>query len=150
MDKDLARMSEFVCGMKLASEGIGRGCESCGTDNPWNRRFCRACGAKIVVACGGCDFGNAIADLYCGGCGADLSSFSLVANQQQTQSPPVAAGKPPKPPPLDPGARALARKLSDLNSSNVTHAGKPPPIPKKSGDATADDLGQDQIDALFG
>jgi hypothetical protein len=136
----------------VSNGGIGRACEACDTDNAWNRRFCRACGAKIVAACGGCDFGNAIADLFCGGCGADLATCAD-ANRDEVQSQARPSSQPPKPPlsrKLDPEVQALARKLSDLNNDNVTRSGKPPPTPTNSGDAAADDFGQDQIDALFG
>ncbi len=162
--KDLRDVSDFESGMGQGSNGgIGRACEACDTDNGWNRRFCRACGAKIVAACGACDFGNAIADLFCGGCGGDLAaSASARAASPQAASPQAASARaasarasstPPKPPPpprtLDPEARALARKLSKLNNNNVQTGGKPPSTQANSGD-DADDFGQDQIDALFG
>ncbi len=49
--------------------------------------------------------------------------------------------------------QALARKLARLNSSTVQPSAKaPPPVPAKAkGDgSSADDLGQVQIDVLFG
>ena len=139
--------------MTVASTGgIGRTCEACATENAWNRRFCRACGAKVVARCAGCDFGNAISDSFCGGCGSDLTlDVEELAPQEAAKSVTRPLSPPTPPRPLDPAARALARKLSDLNSDNVrTRAVTPPPVPKNTGDATADDIGQDQIDALFG
>lgn len=135
-----------------STAGIGRTCEACATENAWNRRFCRACGAKVVASCGCCDFGNAISDAFCGGCGSDLAVEVMALQPQEVPTKGVRPPRPPTPPqPLDPAARALARKLSDLNSDNVqTRAVTPPPVPKNAGDTSADDIGQDQIDALFG
>lgn len=152
--KDLRDVSDFESGMGQGSNGgIGRACEACDTDNGWNRRFCRACGAKIVAACGACDFGNAIADLFCGGCGGDLTASALSQAASARAASPRASSTRPKPPPppraLDPEARALARKLSKLNNNNVQTGDKPPSTQANSGD-DADDFGQDQIDALFG
>lgn len=159
--KELRDVADFESGMGQGSNGgIGRACEACDTDNSWNRRFCRACGTKIVSACSACDFGNAIADLFCGGCGGDLAAVSTLSQQaassrsasSQSASPSPAstsAKPPPVPRALDPAARALARTLSKLNNNNVQAGGKPPSTPANSGD-DADDFGQDQIDALFG
>ncbi|MCP4444033.1 MAG: hypothetical protein GY811_01645 [Myxococcales bacterium] len=138
--------------------GIGRACVACDTANGWNRRFCRACGAKIVAACGDCDFGNAIADLFCGGCGSALQAGAQASDAALPPSAPLPPASPQtgpqRPPPgADPAALALARKLSALNSSNVQAQAKiPPPVPSasKEDESTADDLGQEQIDVLFG
>ncbi len=79
----------------------------------------------------------------------EASSISQAAPRVAASTAQARPG-PPKPP--NPTARALARKLADLNTTNVQEPAKrPPPLPSSSGDAAdPDDLGQEQIDALFG
>jgi class 3 adenylate cyclase/tetratricopeptide (TPR) repeat protein len=48
-------------------------CLNCGGENSQERKFCRACGAKLVLACPQCDFENLPGDSFCGGCGHPLA-----------------------------------------------------------------------------
>jgi class 3 adenylate cyclase/tetratricopeptide (TPR) repeat protein len=51
-------------------------CPKCQAENPTVRKFCRKCGAKLILGCPQCGFENLPDDLFCGGCGNDLSKFS--------------------------------------------------------------------------
>jgi len=48
-------------------------CPKCNTDNEESRRFCRECGAKLLIQCPECNFENNPGDKFCGGCGYDLT-----------------------------------------------------------------------------
>jgi class 3 adenylate cyclase len=48
-------------------------CNSCHTENPETRKFCRECGAKLALVCPECGAENFPDDKYCGECGHDLS-----------------------------------------------------------------------------
>ncbi len=48
-------------------------CHRCNTGNAEGRRFCKSCGASLLVPCKLCSFGNSLEDLFCGGCGRKLS-----------------------------------------------------------------------------
>ena len=48
-------------------------CPKCQIENPSNRRFCRECGAKLILACPNCQFENIPSDKFCGDCGHDLT-----------------------------------------------------------------------------
>jgi hypothetical protein len=47
-------------------------CPKCRTENQKARKFCRKCGAKLILACPQCGFENMPDDLFCGECGQDL------------------------------------------------------------------------------
>ena len=51
-------------------------CPKCRIENPDGRRFCRDCGAKLVLACPNCQFENLPSDKFCGDCGHDLTQPS--------------------------------------------------------------------------
>jgi ribosomal protein L40E len=51
-------------------------CPRCQAENPTVRKFCRKCGARLILACPKCRFENLPDDLFCGGCGYDLSKPS--------------------------------------------------------------------------
>ena len=51
-------------------------CPKCQIENPSNRKFCRECGAKLVLACPKCQFENLPSDKFCGDCGHDLTQSS--------------------------------------------------------------------------
>ncbi len=47
-------------------------CPKCQIENPGDRKFCRDCGAKLVLACPKCQFENFPSDKFCGDCGHNL------------------------------------------------------------------------------
>ncbi len=48
-------------------------CPKCQFENPSNRKFCRECGAKLVLTYPKCRFENIPSDKFCGDCGHDLT-----------------------------------------------------------------------------
>ncbi|MCF8146907.1 MAG: AAA family ATPase [Deltaproteobacteria bacterium] len=48
-------------------------CPKCQTENPNTRRFCRECGAKLVLYCPHCSSENQPGDKFCGECGHGLT-----------------------------------------------------------------------------
>ena len=50
-------------------------CPKCHTENPETRKFCRECGAKLILLCPKCHFENFPGDKFCGGCSHDLSQL---------------------------------------------------------------------------
>jgi len=47
-------------------------CPKCQTDNPDIRKFCRECGAKLLIICPQCGKENLPRDKFCGECGHNL------------------------------------------------------------------------------
>ncbi len=48
-------------------------CPKCQFENPEARKFCRECGAKLLLLCPQCHFENLPSDKFCGDCGHQLS-----------------------------------------------------------------------------
>jgi class 3 adenylate cyclase/tetratricopeptide (TPR) repeat protein len=48
-------------------------CPKCQIENPETRKFCKECGAKLLLVCPHCHFENLPTDKFCGECGYDLS-----------------------------------------------------------------------------
>ncbi len=48
-------------------------CPECQTENPETRKFCRECGAKLILLCPQCGSENLPGDKFCGECGHNLS-----------------------------------------------------------------------------
>ena len=48
-------------------------CPKCQTENPETRKFCRECGAKLIVVCPQCGAENLPSDKFCGECGHTLT-----------------------------------------------------------------------------
>ncbi|MBW2204795.1 MAG: zinc ribbon domain-containing protein, partial [Deltaproteobacteria bacterium] len=48
-------------------------CPKCQADNPDTRKFCRECGAKLLVICEHCGSENLPGDKFCGECGQNLT-----------------------------------------------------------------------------
>ena len=53
-------------------------CPECQTENPETRKFCRKCGAKLLIICPQCDFENLPEDNFCGECGHKLDEAEEV------------------------------------------------------------------------
>ena len=51
-------------------------CPKCQIENPSNRKFCRECGAELVLTCPKCQFKNIPYDKFCGDCGHNLTQPS--------------------------------------------------------------------------
>ncbi|MFH1953310.1 MAG: adenylate/guanylate cyclase domain-containing protein [Pseudomonadota bacterium] len=51
-------------------------CSKCQADNPETRKFCRECGAKLLVICPQCGSENLPGDKFCGECGHNLTIAS--------------------------------------------------------------------------
>jgi class 3 adenylate cyclase/tetratricopeptide (TPR) repeat protein len=47
-------------------------CPRCQTENPEIRKFCKECGAKLILVCPHCHFDNLPLDKFCGECGHKL------------------------------------------------------------------------------
>ena len=72
-------------------------CPKCQTDNPDTRKFCRECGAKLILSCLKCNSKNVPSDKFCGECGHDLRESKEVPpiyyNQLQSYTPKHLADK---------------------------------------------------------
>jgi class 3 adenylate cyclase len=51
-------------------------CPDCNTENPETKKFCRKCGAKLLLACTQCGAEILADDLFCGECGHNLAHAS--------------------------------------------------------------------------
>ena len=58
-------------------------CPNCWTENPESRKFCRKCGAKLILACSQCGFKNLPDDMFCSECGHQLSLAAPTAKPTQ-------------------------------------------------------------------
>jgi class 3 adenylate cyclase len=47
-------------------------CPKCQIENPETRKFCKECGAKLILVCPNCHFENLPGDKFCGECGHQL------------------------------------------------------------------------------
>jgi hypothetical protein len=54
-------------------------CPECQIENPETRKFCRECGAKLILLCPQCSSGNLPGDKFCGECGHNLTLPSEVS-----------------------------------------------------------------------
>jgi class 3 adenylate cyclase len=72
-------------------------CPKCQTENPQIRKFCRECGAKLLIICPQCDFKNLSGDKFCGECGHELKKISKAPridfSQPQSYTPKFLADK---------------------------------------------------------
>ena len=51
-------------------------CPDCNTENPDTKKFCRECGAKLILVCPKCGSETIPGDKFCGDCGENLSIAS--------------------------------------------------------------------------
>jgi predicted ATPase/class 3 adenylate cyclase len=72
-------------------------CRYCKADNPDKRKYCRECGARLLLLCSECDYENVPGDKFCGGCGRHLriteKGLSTDYSQPQTYTPEPLAEK---------------------------------------------------------
>jgi class 3 adenylate cyclase/tetratricopeptide (TPR) repeat protein len=61
-------------------------CRECGNENPDTRKFCRECGAGLLLLCSQCGFENLPGDKFCGECGSAL--------RKAEQGPPIDYSRP--------------------------------------------------------
>jgi class 3 adenylate cyclase/tetratricopeptide (TPR) repeat protein len=55
-------------------------CPKCQCENPHGRKFCRECGAKLLLVCSQCRYENLPGDKFCGECGQNLDE--VVATEE--------------------------------------------------------------------
>ncbi len=60
-------------------------CPKCQSKNPETRKFCRECGAKLLLVCSECNAENFPGDKFCGECGYDLSKTTEAASLKETE-----------------------------------------------------------------
>jgi tetratricopeptide (TPR) repeat protein len=58
-------------------------CSECGAKNPKKRKFCRGCGAELLVKCPSCGSAEPAGTKVCGECGADLARLVKVRKALQ-------------------------------------------------------------------
>ena len=69
-------------------------CPACDTGNEPSRKFCRECGAPLVLRCPACGTGNPPSDKFCGECGTALATAAAAAFAPVPEpSPPPAAAE---------------------------------------------------------
>jgi class 3 adenylate cyclase len=56
-------------------------CPECQIENPETRKFCRECGAKLLIICPHCAFKNFPDDKFCGECGKRLDGVLAVERE---------------------------------------------------------------------
>ena len=72
-------------------------CPKCQVDNRETRKFCKHCGAKLVLVCEECGYENLPGEKFCGECGRDLSEAGVTTqidySQPQSYTPKFLADK---------------------------------------------------------
>ncbi len=61
-------------------------CPKCQTENPATRKFCRECGAKLLLVCHQCGTENLPDDKFCGECGQNF--------KKPKEAPPIDYSEP--------------------------------------------------------
>ena len=89
-------------------EGCNLVCPACRTKNRVEARFCRGCGAELVLACPSCGTPHGAEQAFCDGCGRRL--------QPEARSPDGVASAGPGPAPTDapPALRHVSVLFVDL------------------------------------
>jgi class 3 adenylate cyclase/tetratricopeptide (TPR) repeat protein len=77
-----------LCG-SLSKERPKMKCPKCQIENPETRKFCKECGAKLILVCPHCHFENLPSDKFCGECGKSLAP----AGKELTTSEPEGERK---------------------------------------------------------
>lgn len=120
-------------------------CPGCSAANREERRFCKACGARLKAGCSRCGFENEVDSAYCGGCGVKFAGPAHVA--------PVAAqggnhaASQPQSQPAEAVRGAAENPISAQDMAELLESRKKvSAAPRKKGPGG---FGQDDIDALF-
>src|SRR6266542_6236040 len=74
----------------------GRICDSCGTENPGQARFCMSCGAPLERRCPACGTVAPTEAKFCMACGTVLEGAAPVAAAPEPERAPVAVEAPPE------------------------------------------------------
>jgi len=80
-------------------------CPKCQTENPDTRKFCRECGAKLLIICPQCSNENLPGDKFCGECGHNLSKTVVPRAPARASEPAQPLDKPAEPIALSKGER---------------------------------------------
>jgi class 3 adenylate cyclase/tetratricopeptide (TPR) repeat protein len=59
-------------------------CPKCQTNNPENKKFCRECGAELLLVCPNCGTALGPEDKFCGDCGHNLASEAVTHKTEAT------------------------------------------------------------------
>jgi hypothetical protein len=129
---------------------------TCGAENADNRRYCGQCGRALRTICGRCGFANCLSDRFCGGCGVEM--------RLQAAAPPPPPPRPaartatmpapaPAPAPAPVAAATTAsgvRTITESELDALLGAAKPSANEAAAPSLPREQLGQDDIDRLFG
>jgi len=96
-------------------QGVGLNCRACGTANDAGRKFCAACGSRLVDTCPNCGTANNPPDRFCGECGSPLVGADV--------APVGSAGPARATPPGWPGAQPPGGFRAGVDRSNASGAG---------------------------
>jgi class 3 adenylate cyclase/ribosomal protein L40E len=95
-------------------------CPKCQADNPEKRKYCRECGAKLLLICVQCGSENLPADKFCGECGQDLrvpkEAPPIDYEQSQSYAPESQTDTIPTPPgPIEGERKHVTVLFSDMS-----------------------------------
>jgi len=72
-------------------------CPQCRIENPENKKFCRECGAKLVLSCPKCQAEIMAGDKFCGDCGYALEKPAETSSVEVKEPEPQESAAPLKP-----------------------------------------------------
>jgi class 3 adenylate cyclase/tetratricopeptide (TPR) repeat protein len=88
-------------------------CPECRIENPNNKKFCRECGAKLLLTCPQCKAEIQSGDKFCGDCGYELEKPAESTPVQVKEPEPAESGPPPKP--IESERKHVTALFSDLS-----------------------------------
>jgi len=88
-------------------------CPECRVENPDDKKFCRACGAKLLPTCPRCKAEIQPEDKFCGDCGHDLTKSLELASIEAKETETPQSGPPPKP--IESERKHVTALFSDLS-----------------------------------
>ncbi len=83
-------------------------CAVCGSENPSGKRFCKECGAPLVLTCPACRATVEPGSRFCGDCGAALEAGGVVGGTAHGGSDEAASGLPV------PGTQVAERRVCSV------------------------------------
>jgi hypothetical protein len=125
---------------------------TCGAENADNRRYCGQCGRALRTICGRCGFANCLSDRFCGGCGVEMR-LQAAAPPPPPPRPATRAAPMPAPAPAPVAAATTAsgvRTISESELDALLGAVKPSANEAAAPSLPREQIGQDDIDRLFG